>query len=87
MKTDDLLILGAAGVAVYLILKSTGTKTATAVTTTVPKGSTGTVADWVGEIFNANGTPYDNGWRYYENGVAIDPSGNYWLNGQKVWTA
>lgn len=26
------------------------------------------------------------GWDYYSNGAAIDPNGNYWLNGEKVWS-
>jgi len=41
---------------------------------------------WIDEIFNISGTPFDNGWRYYENGTAIDPEGNYYQNGVKVWS-
>lgn len=81
MKTEDIAVLGAAAVAVYLILK--GNKATTSTTT---RGSTG-VRDWVGEIFSSAGTPYSNGWRYFENGVAISPNGDYYQGGQLVWRA
>ena len=84
MKNEELLILGAAGVAVWLILK--GSKTTTPTPASVRQGSAG-VSGWVNEIFSAAGTPYTNGWRYFENGVAIDPQGNYYQNGALVWSA
>lgn len=83
MKTDEMLVLGAAAAAVYLIWNSTK-KPAT--TTATPRGSTG-MSDWVGEIFSSAGTPYSNGWRYYDNGTAIDPQGNYYYQGQLVYKA
>lgn len=81
MKTEDIAILGAAGVAVWLILK--GSKT----TTGPRQGSGGGVSNWVNEIFSPAGLPYGNGWRYFENGVAIAPNGDYYQGGQLVWSA
>lgn len=90
MKTQDLAILGLAGVAVYMILRSQGVSVSGLVGKVT--GSAGkTAADapdsFVDEIFNAGGTPYTNGWRYYENGTAIDPSGNYYYQGKLVYSA
>lgn len=82
MKKAELIVLGLAGVAVYMIVKSQK-----------PAGPTDTgrrnisAGEWVGEIFGSGGKPYDNGWRYFENGVAIDPAGNYYQNGAMVWQA
>lgn len=71
MKTAEIAVLAAAGVAVYLILKTA-------------KG--GSAPAWVREVFSQGGTPYANGWRYYDNGVAISPAGEYFHGGQKVWS-
>lgn len=81
MKSDELLVLGLAGVAVYLIWKTQGAKAAAGVSPSKPLADT-----FVDEIFNWRGLPYDNGWRYFENGVAIDPQGNYYQNGKLVWS-
>jgi hypothetical protein len=83
MKTDEIAVLAAAGVAVWLILK--GSRPAGAAGGT-RQGSSG-INGWVNEIFSPAGTPYSNGWRYFENGVAISPQGDYYLKGQKVWSA
>lgn len=91
MKTQDLAILGLAGVAVYMILKSQGVKLTGLVGSLGTAGRTaaGTSApdSFVDEIFNAGGLPYNNGWRYYENGTAIDPNGNYYYQGKLVYSA
>lgn len=81
MKQTEMIVLGLAGVAVYLIWQSQTKKASAA---TGPTRST--VDTFVDEIFNFNGQKFDNGWRYFENGVAIDPAGNYYQNGQRVWT-
>lgn len=83
MKQSDLIVLGLAGLAVYMIWQSQKTKATTGTTT----GTRTTVDNFVDEIFNYNGRAFDNGWRYFENGVAIDPSGNYYRDGQMVWQA
>lgn len=81
MKNQELMVLGLAGVAVFLIVKSTK-KTAP-----MDTGKPNKPADWVSEIFDGAGKQFDNAWRYFDNGVAIDPSGNYYQNGQMVYQA
>lgn len=80
MKQTEMIALGLAGIAVYLIVKGKGS-------TTMQKGTTGALGGFVGEIFDAAGKAFDNGWRYFDNGTAIDPNGNYYFNGQPVWSA
>ncbi len=82
MKMDNnMIVLGLAAVAVYLITQSkkTPAKTATGVTGT----ATGTV-----EIFDSmnGGKAWGNGWRYFSDGTAIDPQGNYYQGGQLIWS-
>lgn len=38
------------------------------------------------EILNAQGLPFDNGWRYYSDGTSIGPDGSYYFGGQRIWT-
>lgn len=85
MKTDELLILGLAGVAVYMIWKTQGARSAAGVSPSKPLASGADT--FVDEIFSAAGLPFNNGWRYFENGVAIAPNGDYYQNGAKVWSA
>lgn len=78
MKQTDLIVLGLAGVAVYMIAKSAkGGPTATR-----PLGS---AADAVKEVFDSAGRAFDNGWRYFTDGTSIDPSGNYYSGSQLIW--
>lgn len=76
MKSQELIVLGLASLAVYLIVKS-------------QKGSSGSTTekrgDIVKEIFDAAGKAFSNGWRYFSDGTAIDPAGNYYFGGQLVW--
>jgi hypothetical protein len=92
MKSSDLIVVGLAGLAVYLIAKSgkLGAITSGGALTTRPVTTTSTagvrsVTDTVAEIFNTVGRTFDNGWRYFTDGTAIDPSGNYYYQGQLVW--
>ena len=80
MKQTEMIALALAGIAVYLIVKGKGS-------TATTKSNTGAVGGFVGEIFDAAGKAFDNGWRYFDNGTSIDPSGNYYFNGQPVWSA
>ena len=41
--------------------------------------------DKVTEVLNS-GAPYSNGWRYFTDGTAIDPQGNYYSNGALIWS-
>lgn len=79
MKQSEMIVLALAGVAVYLIVKGRGGA--------VSLGNvTRDTAATVNEIFNSNGTPFDNGWRYYSDGTAIDPTGAYYKDGQRIWS-
>lgn len=82
MKQQEMIVLGLAGLAVYMILQSQK-RGPTDTGQPAPKRP----ADWVKEIFTGTGTTFDNGWRYFENGVAIDPRGNYYQDGAMVWQA
>ncbi len=75
MKKDTLMILGAAGIAFYLVNKAGGVQQATA---KVVNGAT--------EVLNTLGQRFGNGWRYFSDGTAIDPFGSYYRNGQKIWS-
>ena len=77
MKHQELIVLGLAGVAVYMIWKSQTAKGGT--------GTARTVDNFVDEIFSSAGLPFNNGWRYFENGVAIGPDGTYYQNGVVAW--
>lgn len=88
MKSTDLIVLGLAGVAVYLIAK--GGKLGTTTTTTARRVTSGLPGltnplETVSEIFTTAGKTFDNGWRYFSDGTAIDPLGNYYFQGQKIW--
>lgn len=91
MKSNDLIVLGLAGVAVYLIAKGAKAPTGTGALTTRPattvtNGGVRSVTDTVSEIFSSAGKIFDNGWRYFTDGTAIDPLGNYYFQGQLIWT-
>lgn len=76
----QMIVLALAGLAVYMIVKSKGTST-------TAKTGTGSVSKFVNEIFGSNGQTFGNGWRYFDDGTAIDPQGNYYQNGQMIWSA
>lgn len=79
MKTDQLLTIGLAGIAVYLIYKMVDIgKVGAAVKTT---------ADHFVDVIDNQALPGQPGygWTYFENGTVIDPNGAYYLNGKQVW--
>lgn len=75
MKKDTLMLLAAAGIALYLVKKAGGVQQAAA---KVVNGAT--------EIFNTVGQRFGNGWRYFSDGTAIDPFGSYYKGGVKIWS-
>lgn len=76
MKNSDLLILAAAGLAAWLILRrGTAAPAAQTAAGTHPAG-------WTSELNILN----DGGWRYFDDGTAIGPDGAYYSGGVKVWT-
>ncbi len=76
MKHAEFIVLGLAGVALWLIVKSgQGTKKAPSYARTE-------------EVFNPTGGEWANGWRYFTDqgaGYAIDPAGAYYKDGVRVW--
>lgn len=83
MKKEDLMILAVAVGGALLIVKSVKANNAGA---GAVGGAAKTVKDFVSEILGAGGETYPNGWRYFSDGTTIDPAGNYYANGQLVWT-
>lgn len=77
MKQNELIVLGLAGLAVYFILKAGGKGGADA--------GLRAAADRVSEIIGSTGKAFDNGWRYFSDGTAIDPAGNYYQGGNLIW--
>jgi hypothetical protein len=39
------------------------------------------------EVKQADGSSFANGWQYFTDGTAIDPGGNYWKGGQRIYAA
>lgn len=81
MKHSEFMVLGLAGVALWLIVKGKAPATQKRAGGSCPAPRTE-------EIFNSAGQPYDNGWRYFsdgQTGYAIDPAGRYWRDGVMVW--
>lgn len=87
MKTNDILILGGAALAVLALMRwgKGGAAPAGVVQTGQQNPRLTPTGGFVEEVFDWRGLPYANGWRYFENGTAIDPAGAYYLGGVKVW--
>lgn len=79
MKQNEILLLVAA-VGVFLIFKSKAGATNTI-------NNLGTAINGISEIFTGAkpGQP-GAGWRYFNDGTSIDPSGVYYMNGVEVWS-
>lgn len=72
MHKTDLVVLGLAGLAVWFILKG---KAAGYKLAPVSSG------------FVRKAAPDYQGWQYFTDGTAISPDGDYYLNGEIVWSA
>lgn len=76
MKQENLIVLGLAGVAVFMIWQ-----------TTKKPVKKSTVYDYRGKsTFELQGNKAKNGWTYFDDGTALDPQGNAWEGGQIVAT-
>ena len=86
MKTDEFLIVGAAGLLVFMILRSRG-GAGGSISIGEPLTLWNKAVEKVSEIVNTAlpGQP-GAGWRYFDDGTVISPDGSYYLNGQLVWT-
>lgn len=80
MDNENLILLALCGIALWMISKN-----ATGQSNTVL--NMGKAINGISEIFTgAKQGQYGYGWRYFSDGGAIDPAGNYYLNGDLVWT-
>ncbi len=81
MKQTELIAMGLAAVALYMIVTSKKTTT---------KGGAATglrdMSKTVTEVLESTGKAFANGWRYFTDGTAIDPAGNYYQGGQLIWS-
>jgi hypothetical protein len=77
MKTNDLLLIAAAGIAIYLYMNRDTSNTIK---------NLGEAINGISEIFTGakQGDPA-YGWRYFSDGGAIGPDGKYYLNGQYIY--
>ncbi len=75
-----MIVLGLAGLALFIVMKASKKTTGTSSAASKPAG-------WVDQIFDAGGSKFANGWSYYTDGTAIDPSGNYYKDGSMIWQA
>jgi hypothetical protein len=77
MKTNDLLLIAAVGVGLFLFLKKDSSNTI---------NNVGQAINGIAEIFTG-AKPGQNGygWRYFTDGTAISPTGEYYVNGAKVY--
>lgn len=75
MKKEYFYIVGAAAAALFMIKKTGSAKQAVAA-----------IKSGVQEVLSATGKQFETGWRYFTDGTAIDPFGNYWKGGQKIWS-
>lgn len=74
MKTEYLILAVGLGVAAYLAMRPKATSTGTGNKRGPTPGAKEITTD--GASF---------GWRYFDDGTAIDPYGAYYFNGQKVY--
>lgn len=79
MDNKDLLVIAAAAVAVWMIVKKM--PALVGASGAAPRATGG------GQIVN-NADPGEPGWGwdYFDGGVAIGPDGSYYLQGNKVWS-
>jgi hypothetical protein len=88
MKTADLLTIAAGAVLTFVAWQAVKGRVAHAAT--APGGITPAAqsqAGWATELFQNNGAAFSGGWRYFNDGTAIAPNGDYYFDGQKVYSA
>lgn len=86
MKSQNVIVLGLAGLAVYMIWKTQSA---------AGKAGNVSVSNALKDVYDyatkevldqTTGKAYDNGWRYFTNGIAISPDGTYYQNGKLVYS-
>lgn len=73
MRNEEMMVLGLAGLALWFILKG---KNATA-------GAMGAKLN----NYTGKAAPDYQGWQYFTDGTAIAPNGDYYHNGDLVYSA
>lgn len=71
-----MIVLGLAGVAVFLIVKAGGKTPKQAAIEKRIEGKR--------EILDMGGKRFANGWRYFDDGGSIAPDGTYYFGGQPL---
>lgn len=84
MKADEIMLVGGALLALYVVTRPVIAGTSGGVAGAVQKLREAAPATQ--EIFETNGSTFDNGWRYYTDGTAIGPDGKYYKEGALVWS-
>lgn len=74
MKQNEIIILAVAGAALLIVTKAKASG----------KSFIDTAKDMTTEILNS-GQRYANGWRYFSDGTAISPEGDYYKDGAMIW--
>lgn len=86
MKNQDILSLLAGGILAYVAWMTFKGKAATAPAIVPARPQAGGMYGKAVNNFALPGQP-GYAWQYFDNGVAISPNGDYYLNGEKVWSA
>ncbi|AXS79855.1 hypothetical protein [Dechloromonas sp. HYN0024] len=86
MKSEDIVTLIAGGILAYVAWK---TFTRTPAAPQVVNKPINAVGGMYAKNVTNSALPSEPGyaWQYFDNGTAIDPQGNYYLNGNLVWSA
>lgn len=71
MRNEEYIVLGLAGLALWFIIKG--------------RAANGTPAT-IATDFARKAAPDYQGWQYFTDGTSISPKGEYYHNGQLVWT-
>lgn len=74
MKQQEIIILGIAAAALFVVSRARASG----------KSIVNTAKDMTTEILNS-GQRYANGWRYFSDGTAISPEGDYYKDGAMIW--
>ena len=81
MDEEDLMFIALAAGIAYFVFRAKRASSANTV------NNIGQPVNGIAEIFTgAMGGALGSGWRYFTDGTAIDPAGNYYSNGQLVWS-
>jgi len=96
MNNEEIIALAIAGIAAWMLLSSRKAAAQPASPAASPQTTGQTYADQLLKTGQqARVVQIDNqalpgqegwGWSYFTDGTAIDPSGNYYMNGQRIWS-